>query len=323
MKPIVFIPDPISAAGMELLQPECDCIAPWADHAIAGAADPRESLSRADAVVVRTFALRASDLESTRRLRVIAKLGVGVDNIDVAAATARKIPVVFTPMANANGVAEHTLALMLALARHIAPANAATLAGRFHERAQFEGIELAGKTLGVIGLGRIGRRVAEMASRGFAMNVRAYDPFVAQLDGLEHIRVEPSLESVLREADFLTLHLPLTPDTRHAINDARLRQLKPSCRLINTSRGAVIDESALAAALQENRIAGAALDVFENEPLPAGHILLKARNTLLTPHISSSTRESLDRMAADAAQGVLDVLHGKRPAYPVNPEVWQ
>ncbi len=135
--------------------------------------------------------------------------------------------------------------------------------------------------------------------------------------------MEPSLESVLGEADFLTLHLPLTPDTRHTINDARLRQLKPSCRLINTSRGAVIDESALAVALQENRIAGAALDVFENEPLPADHILLKTRNTLLTPHISSSTRESLDRMAADAAEGVLDVLHGKRPRYPVNPEVWQ
>lgn len=322
-KPVVLIPDPIASAGMNLLRSACDCIAPWAYPQSPGTADVRNRLSETDAVIVRLFPVRADDLAAAPRLKVIAKHGVGVDTIDVAAATARKIPVVFTPMANANGVAEHTLALMLALARHIVPANAALLAGRFQERARFEGLELADKTLGVIGLGRIGRRVAEMAANGFAMNVRAYDPFIKPADVPSSVKLVASLEDVLKTADFLTLHMPLTPETRHLLNEARLKLLKPTCRVINTSRGAVIDEAALAAALREDRIAGAALDVFEEEPLPADHVFLRTPNTLLTPHISSATKESLDRMAVDAAQGVLDVLQGRRPAYPVNPEIWQ
>lgn len=299
MKPTVFIPEQIAAAGMDLLRAECDCVA---------------DLAQADAVVVRLFQIRRDDLLRAPRLKVIAKHGVGVDNIDVAAATALDIPVVFTPTANANAVAEHTMTLMLALARNLYPASATVFAGRWDK---FEGVELAGKTLGVIGLGRIGRRVAEMAQHGFGMEVRAYDPAVKQ----SAFALADSVEAVLRVADFLSLHLPLTPETKHLINANRLRLLKPNCRIVNTSRGGVIDETALAEALTEKRLAGAALDVFETEPLPAGHPFLKTPNTLLTPHISASTKESLDRMARDAAQGVLDVLQGRPPAWVVNPEV--
>jgi D-3-phosphoglycerate dehydrogenase len=310
MKPTVFIPDPIAASGMDLLRAGCNCLAPW----LEGKMPDKELLAHADAVIVRVFEIRTGDLARATRLKVIAKHGVGVDNIDVAAATARRIPVLWTPTANANAVAEHTMTLMLALARNLYPACAATFAGKW---GKFEGVELAGNTLGVLGFGRIGRRVAEMARHGFAMEVSAYDPLVTQSD----FTLERSIEAVLRTADFLTLHVPLTLETRHLINTARLQWLKPNCRIVNTSRGGVIDEIALTQALQSGRLAGAALDVFDQEPLRADHPFLRTPNLLLTPHISSSTRESLARMAQDSARGVLDVLQGKMPKYPINPEV--
>ncbi|HYV28690.1 MAG TPA: hydroxyacid dehydrogenase [Candidatus Eisenbacteria bacterium] len=309
MKPTVFLPEPIAANGMELLQAECNCLTPWLD----GKKPERELLAQADAVIVRVFEIRTDDLARAPRLKVIAKHGVGVDNIDVAAATARRIPILWTPTANANAVAEHAMTLMLALARNLYAASTATFAGKW---IKFEGVELAGKTLGVLGFGRIGRRVAEMARDGFAMQVRAYDPLVTQSD----FTLERSLEAVLRTADFLTLHVPLTPETKHLMNAARLQLLKPNCRLINTSRGGVIDETALAQALQTGRLAGAALDVFDQEPLRADHPFLRTPNLLLTPHISSSTTESLARMSQDSAQGVLDVLHGRKPKYQLNLE---
>lgn len=305
MKPVVFLPESIAECGIALLQPDCEVTS--------------DGLQNADAVIVRLFEITADQLDSCERLKVIAKHGVGVDNIDVAAATARKIPVVYTPTANANGVAEHTLTLMLSLARQVFPSSQALREGRFKDRAQFQGVELAGKTLGVLGLGRIGLRVAEMARDGLAMNVLAYDPFIEA----SPFDLAPSLDDVLRASDFLTLHLPLTQETRHLLNAEHLQMLKPGCRIINTSRGAVIDESALVEALRGGHISGAALDVFEDEPLPADHPLCRAPNMLLTPHISSSTAESLDRMACDAAQGVLDVLQGRPPAHVVNPEVLQ
>jgi D-3-phosphoglycerate dehydrogenase len=226
-------------------------------------------------------------------------------------------------MANANAVAEQTLTLMLALARNVYPASVAVREGRFRERDKFIGVELAGKTLAVIGLGRIGSRVAEMVRHGFAMDVRGYDPFVKKECYTGAATIADSLESLLREADFVTLHLPLTPQTGKLINAERLRLMKPSCRIINTSRGGVIDEAALAQALDEGRIAGAALDVFEKEPLPADHAFLRTPNTLLTPHVSASTKESMERMARDAALGLLDVLNGRKPQSVVNPEVFR
>jgi D-3-phosphoglycerate dehydrogenase len=318
-RPIVFVPEPIAPAGLELLKPECECVTPWQ----TGAGDsPCELLYQADAVIVRLFRIDEQDLRQSNRLKVIAKHGAGVDNIDCQAATARRIPVVYTPTANTNAVAEHTLALMLALARQIGPASAAVCAGRFSERNWFQGVELAGKTLGVVGLGRIGGQVARLAHYGLDMSVCAYDPFVTNMNYSGPALIADSLEMVLRQADFLSLHVPLTPGTRHLINAQSLQWLKPTCRLINTSRGAVIDEAALVTALNEGRLAGAALDVFETEPLPANSPLCTAARTLLTPHISSSTDEALERMSLQAAQGILAVLHGHRPEFVVNPEVF-
>lgn len=325
MKPIVFVPEPIASCGLDLLRADCECVVPWED----GSSRPtgsqednqfRATLYDADAVIVRLFQITEHDLQRASRLRVIAKHGVGVDNIDCQAATARRIPVVYTPAANTNAVAEHTLALMFALVRQIIPANAALTEGRFSERDRYQGVELAGMNLGMIGLGHIGSRVARMAALGLDMTVYAYDPYLsAAHDAGPAIRVD-SLEALLRIADVLTLHVPLTPDTHHIINAQTLRLVKPGCRIINTSRGAVIDESALVLALKEGTLAGAALDVFEEEPLPADHPLCQAPNVLLTPHIAGLTQKSLDRTSLMAAQGILDVLHGRRPEHVVNPE---
>ena len=321
MKPTVFVPEPIAACGMALLEAACDCVAPWAEGRVPTDAEAREMLHGADAVIVRLFEMGAADLERCPRLKVIAKHGVGVDNIDCDAATARGIPVVFTPKANANSVAEHTVGLMLALARNVVPASVALREGRFADRSQFIGVELAGRTMGIVGLGRIGSRVAEIAATGLAMQVCGYDPYVAPGAYSGPAERLASLDELLAAADFLTFHVGLTAETRHLLDDRRLARLKPGCRVLNTSRGAVIDERALIRALEEGRISGAALDVFEEEPIAADHPLCRAPNVLLTPHIASSSRESMDRMATDCAQGVLDVLQGRTPADVVNPDV--
>jgi D-3-phosphoglycerate dehydrogenase len=319
-KPVVFVPEPIARAGMELLRTGCECLAPW--EAGGGTEIDRALLRQADAVIVRLFKITAQDLDGAPRLKVISKHGAGVDNIDVRAATAHHIPVVYTPDATTMAVAEHTLALLLALCRQVVPASQALQAGLFSQRGRFQGVELAGKTLGVIGLGRIGARVAYMVAMGLEMMAVAYDPYLPK-DSYEGPAILlDSLEALLARADFVTLHIPLTPDTQHLINPQTLQLMKPGARLINTSRGAVVDEAALVRALQQGRLAGAALDVFQIEPLPADHPLVRAPNILLTPHIASSTGEALERMALQAAQGILDVWHGHRPEYLANPEVF-
>lgn len=320
MKFIVFIPEPIAQCGLDLLQADCDLAAPWREGRALTESQLRPMLHEADATIVRLFAITGDDVERSTRLKVIARHGVGVDAVDCAAATARRIPVVFTPEANSNAVAEHTVTLMMALARQVGPAWRAVLDGRFADRTQIEGVELAGKTLGVVGLGRIGSRVTHIVTNGLDMHVLAYDPIVGPKTYSGPASLAESVEAVLAEADFVTLHVPLLPQTKKMINDQSLRGIKSGCRIINTSRGGVIDEAALMRALESGAVGGAALDVFETEPLPADHPLCTAPNTLLTPHISGSTREALENMARDAAQGVIDVLHGRRPQWLVNPE---
>jgi D-3-phosphoglycerate dehydrogenase len=316
MKPCVYLPEKIATAGLDLLRSECELLGPW-----TGGTEPvAEMLARADGVIVRLVRIGEPEFAAAPRLKVVAKHGVGLDAIDVATATARKIQVVFTPEANANSVAEHALTLMLALAKRIVPAARMIGEGRFADRNRHEGIELAGRTLGVIGLGRIGARVAEIARNGFGMEVLGYDPFLPAEALRPAVRRVALLDELLAKADVISLHVPLTAETNKLFDASTLARLKPGCIIINTSRGAVIDEPALAAALEAGTIAGAGLDVFEKEPLPADHPLCTAPNALLTPHISSNTAESLDRMAVDAAQGVLDVLAGRRPKYLVNPD---
>ncbi len=312
MKPTVLLPESIAPCGVELLGRECRCLFP------APGEDAYALLARADAVVVRLLELRDADMERAPRLKVIAKHGVGVDNVDVEAATRRGIAVTITGTANSNAVAEHTLALMMALIRQTDGACRAVREGRFHERDRYAGVELAGKTLGILGLGRIGSRVARKAALGLEMKVLAYDPFLDRdrYDG--PAKLVPSLEDVLRVCDVLTLHVPLTPDTQEMINARTLALLRPGCRVINTSRGAVIDEEALARALHGGALAGAALDVFAEEPPSPDHPLCHTPNTLLSPHLAAATPEARDAMSRTVAENVLAVLRGERAPDAVN-----
>lgn len=269
-----------------------------------------------DALLVRSgVRVTRPILEAGRRLQVVGRCGVGVENIDVEAATERGILVINSPGGNTIAAAEHTWALMLALARRI-PEAVQSLRSHRWERSRFMGIELHGKTLGIIGFGRIGSEVARRA-RAFQMRVLAYDPWVSpervrQLGGeLTH------LETLLREADFVTLHVPLTPETRHLINAERLALMKPTAYLINCARGEVVDEEALAAALREGRLAGAALDVWSQEP-PFESPLLALPQVLPTPHLGASTVEAQTKVAVDVAEQVVAVLRGGLPRTPVN-----
>ena len=316
MKPTVLLAESIAPCGVDLLERECKCLVPAAGKDVAAL------LSRADAVVVRLLEVRDEDMESAPRLKVIAKHGVGVDNVDVEAATRRGIAVTITGSANSNAVAEHTLALMLALIRQTEAACQAVREGRFHERDRYSGVELAGKTLGIVGLGRIGSRVARKAALGLEMKVCAYDPLLdhGQYDGPAEL--VPSLEDVLRRCDVLSLHVPLTRDTREMINASTLALLKPHCRIINTSRGAVIDQAALARALHDGAVAGAALDVFAEEPPSPDHPLCHTPGTLLSPHLAGATPEARDRMSRTVAENVLAVLRGERAPDALNPEIY-
>lgn len=313
-KPVVYIADPISQVGLDVLAPHCECIAPWLDGG-----DVTEVPPAAEAVMVRTFPMGRDRILAAPNLRVIAKHGVGIDNIDVAAATERGIPVVWTPEANADAVAQHTLALMLGLANRLMEADQALRDGRFLERLDFGARELTDRTLGIIGLGRIGNRVARRAAAGLGMNVLAFDPYVDQSDVATLV---PTLAELMAGAEVITLHVPLTDETRAFINDDSLVHARPEAFLINTSRGGVIDEQALSRALHENRLAGAGLDVYNDEPPTPDHPFLSAPRVLLTPHVAGLSDQALVRVAHEAGQGIIDVLQGRHPSCPVNPEVF-
>ena len=315
----VFIPEPIGSSGIALLTQSCCCLAPWQADSEGDSAD---LLGIADAVIVRIFQMGAAEMDAAPRLKVIAKHGVGLDNVDLSAATERGIPVVWTPGSNANTVAEHTLALMLSLTRQLVPADRAVRDGWVVERSQFQGIELQGRTLGIVGLGRIGKRVALKASQGLGMRVLAYDPYVDRTDYPGPAVFCASLDGIIEQSDYLTLHVPLTSETRGMMSADRLKQLRPGCRLINTSRGAVVDELALADALGRQQLAGAALDVYQQEPLSIEHPLLSAPNVLLTPHIAGQSETAMQESARMAAEGVLDVLADRRPMHLANPDAY-
>jgi len=244
-------------------------------------------------------------LAAAPNLRIVARAGTGVDNIDVAAASARGILVVNAPGANSISVAEHACALMLALARAVPAADRAMKQGKW-EKKRFLGTELRGKTLGIAGFGRIGQEVAPRA-RAFGMRVVAHDPFIAQ-EVAEGMGVELlSLDELCAVADFLTLHLPSTAETRHLFNDERFARVKPGLRIVNTARGDLIDEAALRRAIDKGIVAGAALDVFETEP-PGDWTLAQLPQVVATPHIAASTEEAQEQVGLDTAAAVRDFL---------------
>jgi D-3-phosphoglycerate dehydrogenase / 2-oxoglutarate reductase len=279
--------------------------------------DLTAALSGMDAVLASLDGYSAAVLSSspTNQLKIIARWGVGYDSVDVPAATRNGIVVTYTPGLLDDAVADYTFALLLALARHVHEAHVTMQRGEWKNTW---GGDVAGKTFGIIGLGRIGKAVARRAA-GFNMRVLAH---TAHPDTANQSVEFVSLEKLLAESDFVSLHAALTPATRGMIGEAQLHQMQRTAYLINTGRGALLDEGALVRALKENWIAGAALDVFTREPLPADSALRSAPNLLLSPHQSSYARGTGERVSLAAAQAIVDLMNGKKPQNVLNPEVF-
>jgi D-3-phosphoglycerate dehydrogenase len=300
-KPRVLVREPIAQAGLELLRSRFDVDVNFDS-------DLAEKIGDYDGIVIRSATKLGADLiERAAQLRVIGRAGVGVDNVDVGAATRRGIVVANAPESTVVAAAEHTIGLLVALSRNIPQAHAELKQGRW-ERSAYSGVELAGKTLGVLGFGRIGQQVARRA-RGLGMRVVAFDPFVAN-ERFRELGVERAAapEDVLGEAHFLTLHLPLTDETRGFVDADALARMRDGVRIVNAARGELVDEEALLDALRAGKVAGAALDVFSSEPY-AGP-LLELENVVVTPHLAASTEEAQDRAGVIVAEQVTAALEG-------------
>ena len=316
----VIVTEYIDPAGLEILARYFDLVYLPESKKVK----LEDVIGEASGIGVRLMHITAKLMAAAPRLKVVAKHGVGYDNIDVPAATSRRIVVVTTPKANAVSVAEHILSLMLCLANRICAANADLRAGRFKRREDYVGVELKGKTLGVVGLGRIGSETARKCKSGFGMNVVAYDPLLsAETFALTGYKRADTLGPLLEESDFVVLCVPLTAETTAMIGARELTWMKPSTFLINTSRGGLVDEAALYTALAEGRIAGAAMDAFVKEPPGPENPLLTLDNFIATPHVAGATHEAMRRMATDLAEEIVRVLSGERPLYAVNPEVYE
>jgi D-3-phosphoglycerate dehydrogenase / 2-oxoglutarate reductase len=313
----ILVADPIAEDGVERLRS-------------AGRVDVATGLSKEeliarigdyDALVVRSETkVTAEVFDAAQRLRVVGRAGVGVDNIDLDAATRHGVLVLNAPTGNTLAAAEHAIAMMCALARNVPAADASTHAGRW-ERSKFMGFELRDKTLGLLGLGKIGFEVARIAGQGLQMRVIAHDPLVTA-ERAEQAGVElADLDTLVQQSDVLSVHVPLTEQTRGVIDASRLRQMKQGARVINVARGGIIDEQALADALRDGHIAGAAVDVFTKEPLAPDNPLASAPNTVLTPHLGASTVEAQYNVAYDVADQIASVLSGGAARYAVNAPV--
>jgi D-3-phosphoglycerate dehydrogenase len=276
-----------------------------------------EVIPEYDALLVRSSTnVTAAVVQAGKRLRVVARAGVGVDNIDVEAATQAGVIVVNAPTGNVVAAAEHTIAMLLALARQIPQADAHVRAGKWH-RSQFMGVEVRDKVLGTVGLGRVAQEVARRA-QGLGMHVIGYDPYVtADYAGQRGVRLV-DINTLLAESDFLTVHVPLTPQTTNLIDRAQFNLMKPTARVLNVARGGVINEEALVEAVESGRIAGAALDVFAEEPPPMDSPLRRSAKIILTPHLGGSTVEAQEQVAEDVALQVIDVLNDRPARYAVN-----
>ncbi|HUN09169.1 MAG TPA: hydroxyacid dehydrogenase [Aggregatilineales bacterium] len=309
----VLVPDSVNKRAVEILQAAgLQVTAPGQmkrEETLAAIAD-------ADALIIRSATKAdAALIAAATKLKVIARAGVGVDNVDLEAASAKGIAVMNTPAGNTVATAELAFGLMLALARHIPQAYDSMQAGKW-DRKSFMGTELRGKTLGIIGFGRIGRAIAKRAA-AFEMSVIAYDPYVTAADGVELV----DLPTLYGRADYITLHSLVNDQTYHMINAESLAQMKRGVRIVNAARGALIDEAALAEAIKSGQVAGAALDVYEEEPPPAGHPLIGLAGVIDTPHLGASTEEAQVAVAIEAAELVVNALLKSEYANVVNADV--
>jgi D-3-phosphoglycerate dehydrogenase / 2-oxoglutarate reductase len=312
----VLVSDKLAEAGIDRLRGHVDVdVRPG-----IGPDELRAIIGDYDALIVRSATqVDATVLDRAENLKVVARAGIGLDNVDIGAATRLGILVVNAPQSNVISAAEHTMALLLAQARNIPQAHTALVHGSW-EREKWQGVELYGKTLGVIGLGRVGTLVAQRAS-SFGMRVVAFDPYVAPHRAAQMgVDMLPTVGDVCAAAEFLTIHLPKTPETVGIIGAAELQRVRPGVRIVNTARGGLIDEAALAEALQDGRVGGAAIDVFETEPV-TDHPLFNLPNVVVTPHLGASTAEAQDKAGIAIAEQVLLALRGEFVPYAVNLDV--
>lgn len=320
----VLLTQPIDKSGIETLETEAEVdvrhfVADTDEEVIARAA------TDVDAIITRLPRITKKVIESTRKLKVIGRHGAGYDNIDVKAATERGIPVIYTPNAPAESVAEHTIGFMIALAKRIVQADKAlrkpTWRG-WQVRHEYIGDTLYGKTLGLIGLGRIGAIVAKLA-KAFDMKIlyhkRRRDHTLERVLGVEYTH----LPELLRESDFVSIHIPLTEETRGMIGEKEISMMKDGAYLINTARGPIVDENALYKALKEVKLAGAALDTYCKEPPPDDFPLFQLENVIVSPHMSAHTHDFFIEAATTVAEDTLRVLKGQRPLHIVNPEIYE
>jgi len=318
MKKKILIVQAIHQRGMQVFDESFD---------VRVASDPSEAtvikeIKGVEGVVVRMAPFTRKIIEAADSLKVIGRHGVGVDTIDVQAATEKGIVVTNTPNANATSVAEHTLTAIGALAKRVVVYDHAIRNRRWELRNSYGAIDLDGRTLGLVGIGRIGSMVARRAAAAYNMKAIAFDPYVTPEKAREMgVTLMSAMDDVFRQADVVSLHTPLTPETRRLVSADRLRLMKPTAFLVNFSRGEVIDEKALYDALKAGVIAGAAIDVYDPEPPLDDNPLFELDNILLSPHSAALTEECVIRMATGAAEGVVDVLSGRRPQFVVNPEV--
>ncbi len=304
----VLVSDPISDLGISLLVEASDITI---DKKTGLSEDELVAIiGEYDALLVRSQT-RVTEriMEAAKQLKVIGRAGVGVDNIDLEAATKRGIIVINAPDGNTITTCEHTFAMMMAVARHIPQAYLKTVGGVW-DRKSFVGVELRNKTLGVLGMGRIGSEVASRA-KAFGMNVLGYDPFLTEERADKMGVRKASVEDIIAEADFITVHTPLTPETRHMIGKEQFAKIKPGVRIINCARGGIIDEQSLVEAIDAGQVAGAAFDVFEEEPPAPEHPFLKHPKIIVTPHLGASTIEAQENVAIDVSEQLLHILRNE------------
>lgn len=270
-----------------------------------------------EAILVRNEHITRRIIENAKELRVIAKHGVGVDKIDLEAAYEHGVWVTNGPISNTTAVAEHTVLLILSCAKRLILFDSAVRKGDYEIRNRVKGIDLEGKTVGIIGLGKIGRQVAEICHRGFSMRIQAYDPYINPKYAPDYAVMCPRLENVVANADFVSLHLPATAENSGFFDCNYFSMMKPTAYFINAARGSLVNEGDLYEALKTGVIAGAGLDVFASEPFDPKNPLFKLANVTLTPHNAALTLETTDRMGLHAAQGIDEVLSGKMPTWPV------
>lgn len=318
---ICLLIQPIHPAGIDVL---AEAGIEVREASATDMATVAREIAAADAAITRNAGLDRTAMAAAPNLKVLGNHGIGTDPVDVTYATEIGLPIIYTPHANVQSVAEQAIAMMLAISKRVREADAAVREDRFDYRYARDFRELHGKTLAIVGFGRIGLRTAELARAAFDMRIIVYSPHV-EAKAIEAAGMEKwdDLDAVLREADVVSLHQRLTPETREWLDAKRISTMKKGAILVNTARGALVDAEALVAAVESEHLRGAAMDVFEIEPLPADHPYCGTEGIVLSPHIGGATEEAMLRTAVETAGQVIDVLAGRRPEHLVNPEVWE